>query len=178
VRLNRAGSALLFLQICFAEHIWLYVAQPDMWRARFVIDVRSVIVYEPGSRLPGNHWPLFAPVPKLIVETGVEAMTLAVLANRREFFRNLFAHQGHDIATSGTKTRLKGKRPKPTVNRNLLKSKQEAVAYLFGRVEARRSCGGGDEGCGLRCRSSTAIQSLPTQKSGWSALGKPIHSPS
>jgi hypothetical protein len=63
------------------------MAQPDMWRARFVIDVRSVIVYEPervaaaregdGSQLPGNHWPLFAPVPKPTIESGVEAMTLA-----------------------------------------------------------------------------------------------------
>jgi hypothetical protein len=35
-----------------------------------------------------------------------------------------------------------------------------------------------DAGYGLRCQSSAAIRPLPTQKSGWSALGKPIHSPS
>jgi hypothetical protein len=47
-------------------------------------------VYEPervaaaregeGPQLPGNHSPLFAPVPKPTIETGVEAMTLAVLS--------------------------------------------------------------------------------------------------
>ena len=47
-------------------------------------------VYEPehvaappegdGSHLPANHSPLFAPVPKPTIETGVEAMTLAVLS--------------------------------------------------------------------------------------------------
>jgi len=47
-------------------------------------------VYEPeriaaaregeGPELPGNHSPLFAPVPKPTIETGVEAMTLAVLS--------------------------------------------------------------------------------------------------
>ena len=47
-------------------------------------------VYEPervaaaregeGPGLPGNHSPLFAPVPKPTIETGVEAMTLAVLS--------------------------------------------------------------------------------------------------
>jgi metal-dependent amidase/aminoacylase/carboxypeptidase family protein len=30
--------------------------------------------------LPGNHSPLFAPVPKPTIEIGVEAMTLAVLS--------------------------------------------------------------------------------------------------
>ena len=33
-----------------------------------------------GEQLPGNHSPLFAPVPKPTIETGVMAMTLAVLA--------------------------------------------------------------------------------------------------
>ena len=47
-------------------------------------------VYEPervaaaregeGPQLPGNHSPLFAPVPKPTIKTGVEAMTLAVLS--------------------------------------------------------------------------------------------------
>jgi hippurate hydrolase len=47
-------------------------------------------VYEPervaaaregeGPQLPGNHSSLFAPVPKPTIETGVEAMTLAVLS--------------------------------------------------------------------------------------------------
>jgi hippurate hydrolase len=50
-------------------------------------------VYEPervaaaregdGSQLPGNHSPLFTPVPKPTIETGVEAMTLAVLSRVR-----------------------------------------------------------------------------------------------
>jgi hippurate hydrolase len=50
-------------------------------------------VYEPervaaaregdGAQLPGNHSPLFAPVPKPTIETGVEAMTLAVLSPAR-----------------------------------------------------------------------------------------------
>ncbi len=33
-----------------------------------------------GEQLPGNHSPLFAPVPKPTIETGIEAMTLAVLS--------------------------------------------------------------------------------------------------
>jgi hippurate hydrolase len=33
-----------------------------------------------GPQLPGNHSPLFAPVPKPTIETGVTAMTLAVLS--------------------------------------------------------------------------------------------------
>ncbi|HEY4987238.1 MAG TPA: amidohydrolase [Bradyrhizobium sp.] len=33
-----------------------------------------------GTPLPGNHSPLFAPVPKPTIETGVTAMTLAVLS--------------------------------------------------------------------------------------------------
>jgi amidohydrolase len=33
-----------------------------------------------GPQLPANHSPLFAPVPKPTIETGVEAMTLAVLS--------------------------------------------------------------------------------------------------
>ena len=47
-------------------------------------------VYEPervaaarngtGPELPSNHSPLFAPVPKPTIETGIEAMTLAVLS--------------------------------------------------------------------------------------------------
>jgi hippurate hydrolase len=47
-------------------------------------------VYEPervaaardgsGPQLPPNHSPLFAPVPKPTIETGIEAMTLAVLS--------------------------------------------------------------------------------------------------
>jgi metal-dependent amidase/aminoacylase/carboxypeptidase family protein len=47
-------------------------------------------VYEPervaaardgsGAQLPPNHSPLFAPVPKPTIETGIEAMTLAVLS--------------------------------------------------------------------------------------------------
>ena len=47
-------------------------------------------VYEPervaaareseGPQLPGNHSPLFAPVPKPTIQTGITAMTLAVLS--------------------------------------------------------------------------------------------------
>jgi hypothetical protein len=33
-----------------------------------------------GPQLPSNHSPLFAPVPKPTIETGIEAMTLAVLS--------------------------------------------------------------------------------------------------
>jgi hippurate hydrolase len=33
-----------------------------------------------GAPLPSNHSPLFAPVPKPTIETGVTAMTLAVLS--------------------------------------------------------------------------------------------------
>jgi hippurate hydrolase len=50
----------------------------------------NIGVYEPervaaaregdGPQLPANHSPLFAPVPKPTIETGVEAMTLAVLS--------------------------------------------------------------------------------------------------
>jgi amidohydrolase len=49
----------------------------------------NIGVYEPervaaarsgGPPLPSNHSPLFAPVPKPTIETGVEAMTLAVLS--------------------------------------------------------------------------------------------------
>ena len=50
----------------------------------------NIGVYEPervaaardgsGPQLPVNHSPLFAPVPKPTIETGVEAMTLAVLS--------------------------------------------------------------------------------------------------
>lgn len=49
----------------------------------------NIGVYEPerwlaannsGTPLPGNHSPLFAPVPKPTIETGIKAMTLAVLS--------------------------------------------------------------------------------------------------
>jgi amidohydrolase len=50
----------------------------------------NIGVYEPervaaasngtGPELPSNHSPLFAPVPKPTIETGIEAMTLAVLS--------------------------------------------------------------------------------------------------
>ena len=41
---------------------------------------RVAAAREAGDTLPGNHSPLFAPVPKPTIETGVEAMTLAVLS--------------------------------------------------------------------------------------------------
>jgi metal-dependent amidase/aminoacylase/carboxypeptidase family protein len=39
-----------------------------------------------GPPIPSNHSPLFAPVPKPTIETGVTAMTLAVMSafNRRK----------------------------------------------------------------------------------------------
>jgi hippurate hydrolase len=50
----------------------------------------NIGVYEPervaaardgsGPQLPPNHSPLFAPVPKPTIETGIKAMTLAVLS--------------------------------------------------------------------------------------------------
>jgi len=50
----------------------------------------NIGVYEPervaaaregaGPQLPANHSPLFAPVPKATIETGVAAMTLAVMS--------------------------------------------------------------------------------------------------
>jgi len=50
----------------------------------------NIGVYEPervaaarngtGPELPSNHSPQFAPVPKPTIETGIEAMTLAVLS--------------------------------------------------------------------------------------------------
>ena len=50
----------------------------------------NIGVYEPervatagegdSPKLPANHSPMFAPVPKPTIETGVEAMTLAVLS--------------------------------------------------------------------------------------------------
>src|SRR3984885_11155793 len=57
----------------------------------------NIGVYEPervaaarngtGPQLPSNHSPLFAPVPKPTIETGVEAMTLAVLSSFDEHAR-------------------------------------------------------------------------------------------
>jgi hypothetical protein len=61
-----------------------------LWRKNPPIAGLGGAVYEPervaaaregeGPQLPGNHSPLFAPVPKPTIETGVEAMTLAVLS--------------------------------------------------------------------------------------------------
>jgi amidohydrolase len=57
----------------------------------------NIGVYEPervaaawdgtGPQLPSNHSPQFAPVPKPTIETGVEAMTLAVLSAFDQFAR-------------------------------------------------------------------------------------------
>jgi hippurate hydrolase len=41
---------------------------------------RWVTAIDGGTPLPGNHSPLFAPVPKPTIETGIKAMTLAVLS--------------------------------------------------------------------------------------------------
>jgi amidohydrolase len=40
-----------------------------------------------GPQLPSNHSPLFAPVPKPTIETGIEAMTLAVLSAFDQYSR-------------------------------------------------------------------------------------------
>ena len=57
----------------------------------------NIGVYEPervaaalngtGPQLPPNHSPQFAPVPKPTIETGVEAMTLAVLSAFDQYAR-------------------------------------------------------------------------------------------
>jgi hippurate hydrolase len=56
----------------------------------------NIGVYEPekwaaanksGTPLPGNHSPLFAPVPKPSIRTGVTAMTLAVLSALDQYAR-------------------------------------------------------------------------------------------
>ncbi|MFL6790794.1 MAG: amidohydrolase, partial [Bradyrhizobium sp.] len=57
----------------------------------------NIGVYEPeraaaasngtGPELPSNHSPLFAPVPKPTIETGVKAMTLAVLSAFDQYAR-------------------------------------------------------------------------------------------
>src|SRR6516225_10214920 len=49
-------------------HIGVY--EPEKWAA----------ANKSGTPLPGNHSPLFAPVPKPTIQTGVTAMTLAVLS--------------------------------------------------------------------------------------------------
>jgi len=41
---------------------------------------RVAAAHKSGTPLPGNHSPLFAPVPKPTIETGIKAMTLAVLS--------------------------------------------------------------------------------------------------
>jgi hippurate hydrolase len=46
------------------------VYDPERWTAAI----------NDGAPLPGNHSPLFAPVPKPTIETGIKAMTLAVLS--------------------------------------------------------------------------------------------------
>jgi len=46
------------------------VYDPDAWAA----------ANKSGTPLPGNHSPLFAPVPKPTIQTGINAMTLAVLS--------------------------------------------------------------------------------------------------
>ena len=46
------------------------VYDPDAWEA----------ANKSGTPLPGNHSPLFAPVPKPTIQTGITAMTLAVLS--------------------------------------------------------------------------------------------------
>jgi metal-dependent amidase/aminoacylase/carboxypeptidase family protein len=57
----------------------------------------NIGVYEPervaaaregtGPQLPSNHSPQFAPVPKPTIQTGIEAMTLAVLSAFDQYAR-------------------------------------------------------------------------------------------
>jgi hippurate hydrolase len=55
---------------------------PSMFFNIGVYDPERVAAARDGSGppLPSNHSPLFAPVPKPTIETGIEAMTLAVLS--------------------------------------------------------------------------------------------------
>jgi hippurate hydrolase len=55
---------------------------PSMFFNIGVYDPERVAAARDGSgpSLPSNHSPLFAPVPKPTIETGIEAMTLAVLS--------------------------------------------------------------------------------------------------
>jgi hippurate hydrolase len=55
---------------------------PSMFFNIGVYDPERVAAARDGSGppLPSNHSPLFAPVPKPTIETGVTAMTLAVLS--------------------------------------------------------------------------------------------------
>jgi metal-dependent amidase/aminoacylase/carboxypeptidase family protein len=53
---------------------------PSMFFRIGVYEPERVAAAREGEGPPGNHSPLFAPVPKPTIETGVEAMTLAVLS--------------------------------------------------------------------------------------------------
>lgn len=54
---------------------------PSMFFNIGVYDPQAVAAAQKaGTPLPGNHSPLFAPVPKPTIQTGVTAMTLAVLS--------------------------------------------------------------------------------------------------
>ena len=63
----------------FSEYINAGV--PSMYFDIGVYDPERVAAARNGGPpLPGNHSPLFAPVPKPTIRTGVTAMTLAVLS--------------------------------------------------------------------------------------------------
>ncbi|MFH0303071.1 amidohydrolase [Bradyrhizobium sp. 31Argb] len=63
----------------FSEYI--YAGVPSMFFNIGVYDPEHVAAARNGDPpLPGNHSPLFAPVPKPTIQTGVTAMTLAVLS--------------------------------------------------------------------------------------------------
>ena len=70
--------------------------------------------------LPTNHSPLFAPVPKPTLQTGVTAMTLAVLS---AFDRHARGNEGRVVKpASGSanclaQTRLNSQRSRSTVSR-------------------------------------------------------------
>jgi len=90
------GAAVKVLKAAFAEKIaatppgtpsedyseFINAGVPSMFFNIGVYDPERVAAARNGSGppLPGNHSPLFAPVPKPTIQTGVTAMTLAVLS--------------------------------------------------------------------------------------------------
>jgi amidohydrolase len=63
----------------FSEYVSAGV--PSMFFNIGIYDMERVVAARDGTgpQVPANHSPLFAPVPKPTIETGVKAMTLAVL---------------------------------------------------------------------------------------------------
>lgn len=75
--MNRfAKPVLASAALCAAASLSPLHAELDVVKLKAAIET-SV---EAGPELPSNHSPLFAPVSKPTIETGVTAMTLAVLS--------------------------------------------------------------------------------------------------